>query len=52
MASLFDDLPTTLAEELITVLASNQHVRIERIVSTGHTSPAGFWYDQSEHEWV
>jgi len=28
------------------------NVRIERIVSTGHTSPEGFWYDQAEHEWV
>ena len=27
-------------------------VRIERIVSEGHVSPAGFWYDQSEWEYV
>lgn len=26
--------------------------RIERIVSRGHASPPGFWYDQSEDEWV
>lgn len=50
--NLFADLPTRLPEELIEVLAENQHVRIERIVSTGHASPAGFWYNQSQAEWV
>jgi cupin 2 domain-containing protein len=25
---------------------------VERIVSYGHRSPEGFWYDQTEHEWV
>lgn len=50
--NLFTDIPVSLPEEIVTVLAGNRHVRIERIVSTGHTSPAGFWYDQEEHEWV
>lgn len=27
-------------------------IRIERIVSRGHASPDGFWYDQEESEWV
>lgn len=27
-------------------------LRVERIVSYGHASPAGFWYDQTENEWV
>lgn len=51
MNNLFNNLPS-LPEELVTVLAENQHVRIERIVSTGHSSPEGFWYDQDDHEWV
>ena len=50
--NLFDNLPTDLPRELVEVLAGNQHVRVERIVTTGHASPAGFWYDQDEHEWV
>ena len=25
---------------------------MERIVSRGHASPDGFWYDQDENEWV
>ena len=34
------------------VLASGGEARVERIVSEGHTSPEGFWYDQDEWEWV
>ena len=52
MNNLFADIPSDLPEEIVEVLAENNHVRIERIVSTGQTSPDGFWYDQDENEWV
>jgi cupin 2 domain-containing protein len=40
--------------EVFQQLAGNpaSGVRIERIVSNGHASPDGFWYDQDQHEWV
>ena len=38
-------------EEVLTLL-ENFSVRIERIVSRHHSSPPGFWYDQSGDEWV
>lgn len=50
--NLFADLSDSLPEELTEVLAENEHVRVERIVSSGHASPEGFWYDQHENEWV
>ena len=50
--NLFQDIPTALPEELIEVLAASDNVRIERIVSRGHTTPPGDWYDQPENEWV
>ena len=50
--NLFDNLPTSIPNELIQVIAGNHHVRIERIVSHGHVSPDGFWYHQDENEWV
>ena len=50
--NLLSNIPTTLPEELTTVLQEGNGVRIERIVSTGHRSPEGFWYDQAENEWV
>ena len=50
--NLFENLPTAIPDELIQVLAANHNVRIERIVSHGHSSPDDFWYDQEEQEWV
>ncbi|MBL4885303.1 MAG: cupin domain-containing protein [Planctomycetaceae bacterium] len=52
MNNLFADLPTALPEELIEVLVQGMHVRIERIISTGQSSPEDFWYDQHQAEWV
>jgi cupin 2 domain-containing protein len=51
-SSLLSAIPAELAEEWTEVLASRGNLRIERIVSRGHASPAGFWYDQDETEWV
>jgi len=50
--NLFDGIPAALPEELLTVLTENENVKIERIVSDGHASPEGFWYDQEQDEWV
>ena len=44
--------PAAEVEERVDVLVQTNHLRIERIVSTGQASPPGFWYDQEEHEWV
>ena len=38
--------------EQFTDLFARAGVRIERIVSTGQSSPPGFWYDQPQCEWV
>ena len=50
--SLLRDLPEDLPEELVEILAEIDSIRIERIVSTGHASPKGFWYDQPQREFV
>jgi cupin 2 domain-containing protein len=51
--NLFADLPLAkeAAERLETLLA-RPGLRIERIVSSGQASPAGFWYEQADAEWV
>ncbi len=51
-SNIFADIPTKLPEELVEVLAAAGTVRIERIVSLGHSSPEGFWFDQETDEWV
>ena len=52
VSNLFADLPAQLPHELVTILLEAANVRIERIISHGHASPADFWYDQEQHEWV
>ena len=44
--NLFASLPENLPEELIENLVENDEFRLELIVSTGHVTPAGEWYDQ------
>jgi len=51
-ANLLTNLPADLPEEIFTTLLQAPGVRIERIVSYGHQSPDGFWYDEPTNEWV
>ena len=52
LTNIFDDIPAGLPAELVQTLLSTPGFRIQRIVSLGHASPEGFWYDQAEHERV
>lgn len=53
MDSIFAGLPqSTASEELFSELLKRPGLRIERIVSTGQSSPPDFWYDQADGEWV
>jgi len=50
--NIYGGIPDQLPQELVEQIAGGAHVRIERIVSKGHASPPGFWYDQENDEWV
>jgi cupin 2 domain-containing protein len=50
--NLFTALPPAGPDEVVETLLARGAVRIERIVSTGQSSPQGFWYDQDEDEFV
>lgn len=50
--NLLADLPTPGNGESFHTLLNAPGFRVERIVSHGHASPEGFWYDQAEDEWV
>ena len=53
MDSIFAGLPrSTAIDEQFSELLKRPGLHIERIVSTGQSSPEGFWYDQPEGEWV
>lgn len=50
--NLFGKLPAPGADEWVEVLASSDQVRVERIVSHGHTAPERGWYDPACDEFV
>jgi cupin 2 domain-containing protein len=50
--NLFDNIDAAATDEVFTPYLATPHVRIERIVSNGHASAPGFWYDQTDGEWV
>ena len=50
--SLFEPAAAGTDRETVELLLERPGVRIERIVSTGQTTPPGQWYDQSGDEWV
>ena len=52
VTNVFAGIPADLPEEVVQTLLAAPGVRIERIISMGHRSPEGFWYDQEAHEWV
>jgi cupin 2 domain-containing protein len=50
------DLPSPQAlqvpQELYETLAAGDGILIERIISRGHTTPVGEWFDSEQDEWV
>ena len=50
--NLLEHLPPAGAEEDFTALIARPGLHVSRIVSFGHASPDGFWYDQPHGEWV
>jgi cupin 2 domain-containing protein len=50
--NIFSNIPENPEMEIVERLAGNGQVRIERIISRGHASPASGWYDQAQSEWV
>ena len=50
--NLFDSLPRNAAEEIFTELLKHRGVIIERIVSTGQSTPVETPYCQDHDEWV
>ena len=50
--SLFPVSAARTDRETVDVLLDRPGARVERIVSTGQTTPPGQWYDQQGDEWV
>lgn len=53
LGNILTNLPDDLSQEIFEVLVDSQHIRVERIISNGQSSPpAQGWYNEKEHEWV
>lgn len=50
--NILANLPSALPNELFEPLLAGQSFKLERIVSLGHVTPPGQWYDQESSEWV
>ena len=50
--NLFANIPDDLPDEVFQTLIQSGDIKVERIISRGHASPPGEWYDQPQNEWV
>ncbi len=50
--NFFEDVPASLEDEYFEDIISSPYFRLEKIISDGHSSPEGFWYDQDKNEFV
>lgn len=48
-SNLFSPLPSAIPDEVFEAVVQTEHFTLERIVSAGHATPAGEWYDQDTH---
>jgi cupin 2 domain-containing protein len=51
-SNIFNNIPDQLPEELIECIFKRNNIQVERIISRGHITPTGQWYDQDWDEWV
>ena len=50
--NIFSEIPDRLKDELFEDIISSKNIKIERIISDGHTSPKNGWYESKQNEWV
>ncbi|MEA3330919.1 MAG: cupin domain-containing protein [Campylobacterota bacterium] len=51
-ANIFSNIPKQLKEEVFEDILLKDSLKIERIVSKGHSSPKSGWHVQDHDEWV
>jgi len=51
MKNIFENIPESSLEVFENILET-KHLRLERIISSGQSTPTGEWYDQDRDEWV
>jgi cupin 2 domain-containing protein len=52
VSNIYSDIPEELHDELFEEVVQGSLFKLERILSKGHSTPKGEWYDQDRDEWV
>ncbi len=50
--NFFNQVPQKSEQELFEPVWKNAHFLLERIISTGQSTPVDEWYEQAHEEWV
>ena len=50
--NIYNEVPASLKEEYFEKIVDKDSLIIERIISEGHVTPEGTWYDQETNEFV
>lgn len=50
--NLFAHIPTNFTDEILETLLATKYLKLERILSAGHATARGEWYNQNFDEWV
>jgi len=52
LRNVFSRIPKQVPQEIFEEIVRAESCVIERIISKGHSTPDGHWYDQDKDEWV
>lgn len=50
--NIFSDIQEQVPDEILESILQTDKFKIERIISRGHATTEGEWYDQDKNEWV
>ena len=50
--NIFSGIQKQAPDEILETILQTDKFKIERIISRGHTTSQGEWYDQDKNEWV
>ena len=50
--NFFENIPDEIPEEILEKIIGKKNLKVERIISDGHSSPPNYWYDQNNNEFV
>jgi len=50
--NFYNNVPGVFDAEIFEELVTRPGLKIERIISSGQSTPPGEWYDQEKEEWV